>query len=200
MMLQSLKLFAGTCGDTTIFGIPTWYKYLNCTDGVPDITVSDQGSLNSIWLIGAAVVEMLMVVVGVASVAMIIYAGIKFITSQGNPEHVKQARDTVWNAIIGLGIALVASNAVSYGAGQLLGKPADQNTITTVILPFVFRLAGALAILYILIFGALRFIVSGGNPNDTKQARDSIIYGLIGVAVIVTSYMIVQFIVGRLTQ
>ncbi|MCE7936391.1 hypothetical protein DYH10_01165 [Candidatus Saccharibacteria bacterium CPR2] len=200
MTIQPFVLFAQQCADKSIFGIPTWYKYLNCTNGVPDIDATTQEGLNSVWLIGAAVLEMLMVVVGIASVAMIIYAGLKFIMSQGNPEHVKQARDTIWNAIIGLGIALIASNSVSYAANQLYGKPADQSTITAVILPFVFRLAGALAVLYIVIFGALRYIMSGGNPNDTKQARDAIIYGLIGIAVIVTAYLIVQFVVGRLTS
>lgn len=58
-------------------------------------------------------IQLLIVAVGVAAVIMIIIGGIKYIVASGDPSNVESARNTVYFALIGLVIALVAQAIVS---------------------------------------------------------------------------------------
>ena len=63
--------------------------------------------------------NILSVVVGVASVIMIILAGFKFVTSSGAPEKVSSARNTILYAVIGLVIVGLAQIIVYFVINQL---------------------------------------------------------------------------------
>lgn len=54
------------------------------------------------------------VIVGVLAVIMIIYAGFRYVTSGGNPENTKSARNTILYAIIGLVIVAFAQLIVKF--------------------------------------------------------------------------------------
>ncbi|HEX9679477.1 MAG TPA: hypothetical protein VGA08_02545 [Candidatus Saccharimonadales bacterium] len=109
--MDLLILFAAACrpGAGFSLGLPTWYQYLECTNSAPQIN-----ELNDILLIGAAIIEILIFVAGVLTVFWMIYGGIAFITSQGAPDRVAQARQTLIYAAAGLVVAVVAKGIVSY--------------------------------------------------------------------------------------
>jgi ABC-type Fe3+ transport system permease subunit len=109
---------ANTCSGyktSSFLLFPTWYEYLkpnsNCQ---PTIT-----SLNDIWLIVAAIIDILLRVAAILAVGFIIYGGIKYTTSQGSPEQTNSAKNTILNAVIGLVIAVVASVVVSFIANSI---------------------------------------------------------------------------------
>ncbi len=114
--------FAASCSNSsaisTFLKFPTWYEYLPSTtiNGVctPQVT-----SLNGIWLIVAAVIEILLRVAAIIAVIIIIIGGIQFIISQGDPNQTKKARDTIINAVIGLVISISASIVVTFVAGTI---------------------------------------------------------------------------------
>lgn len=58
-------------------------------------------------------------VVGIATVIMIIIAGFKYVTSSGDPNNVKSAKDTLLYAIVGLLIALTAQGLVVFVLNKL---------------------------------------------------------------------------------
>lgn len=58
-------------------------------------------------------------------------------------------------------------------------------------------LVGAISVV-MLIVGGIRFIFSAGNADRVKGAQNTIIYALIGLAVAILAYAIVQFIIGQL--
>lgn len=105
------------CGGGSLFSFPTWYRYLPSVDGSNPCTPQISG-LTDIWLIVAAVIDILLRVAALAAIAMIVYGGVQFITSEGQPEKTSQARNTVINAIIGLIIAISAAAVVSFIAGR----------------------------------------------------------------------------------
>jgi len=72
----------------------------------------------------------------------------------------------------------------------------DDNTIATV-LSTLFGVLGAVAFLIIVIAG-LRYMVANGDPSSTAKARNTIIYALVGLAVAVSGYAIVTFVVKGL--
>ena len=65
------------------------------------------------------VINILSVVVGIASVIMIILAGFKFVTSGGAPEKVSSARNTILYAVIGLAIVGLAQIIVFFVLNKL---------------------------------------------------------------------------------
>ena len=68
------------------------------------------------------VVEKLSFAVGVASVIMLIIGGLRFITSGGDPQTAKAARNTVLYAIIGMIVAVVAQLLVSFVLTRIGGS------------------------------------------------------------------------------
>lgn len=65
------------------------------------------------------------------------------------------------------------------------------------VLQIVFGIVGALALLFITISG-LRYIISNGDPQKIKQAKEGIIYALVGLTIALTAEAIVTFLVGHL--
>lgn len=102
----------GTCG-TNFLAFPTWYHYLGCS---ADISIS---SLNDIWLIVAAIIEILLRVSSLVAIAFIIYGGFQYLTSQGEPDKTNRARQTLMNAVIGLIIAILAAVIVNFIASSI---------------------------------------------------------------------------------
>ena len=56
---------------------------------------------------------------GAIALIIIILAGIKFITSQGNPEALTKARNTIIYAAVGLAISIGALAIVTFVVGRL---------------------------------------------------------------------------------
>ncbi len=115
--------------DKTLLGLPTWYKYLDGEeveqrDGrmvcQPRIESQDgEFPKKSILLIGAAILDILIRLAGLAAFFYLIYGGFMYLTSSGNSEQVKKAGSTLLNAAIGLAIAISATTLVNFFANRL---------------------------------------------------------------------------------
>lgn len=120
---------------TSFMGLPTWYKYLDvgpegndpCAIQGPRQTIYDsRGNIASnldvpaiAGRVALAVVEILLRVAVFAAMAFVLYGGFRYITSQGEPDATKSARQTIQNALIGMVIALLASAIVAFIAREL---------------------------------------------------------------------------------
>ncbi len=124
------------------FALPTWYKFLDghlvVTDAnnmpVPDPANPPEGAqgpfinrcvpkINDIgdtWLIVAAVVDILLRVAAFAAIIFIIIAGVRYITSKGEPDKTARALQSIIQATIGLTIAIAATAMVTFVARTLL--------------------------------------------------------------------------------
>jgi hypothetical protein len=60
------------------------------------------------------IVNILFYIIGVLSVIVIIFGGIRYVTSTGDSSRVKAAKDTVTYAVIGLIVALLAYAIVNF--------------------------------------------------------------------------------------
>lgn len=119
-MLPIFTQFAAACTQSSpgFLDFPTWYKYLpnetvagKCS---PIIDISDASSIGKIIL---AVVEILLRIGGLVAVGFVIYGGIQYILSQGDPQKAVSARHAVINALVGMVIAAMSTFIV-----QLIGK------------------------------------------------------------------------------
>lgn len=71
---------------------------------------------------------------------------------------------------------------------------ADERTSDSV-MNGVFMAAGAVAVLFILV-SAIRYIISQGDAGKVAQAKDGILYGLVGLVVIALAFTIVQIVIN----
>jgi cytochrome bd-type quinol oxidase subunit 2 len=79
-----------------------------CTGGSGD---TDDNDLNDTI---QTIINVMLFIVGVLSVIMIIWSGIRYVSSRGNTEAVKNAKDTLMYSIIGLVVAIIAFAIVNW--------------------------------------------------------------------------------------
>ncbi len=78
-----------------------------------------------------------------------------------------------------------------------LPKPsADTDTVSKVI-GIVLNISGAIAVLMVTIAG-FKYAMSMGHPDATKKAKDTILYALIGLAVVLFAKVIVGFVFNNI--
>jgi hypothetical protein len=97
------------------------------------------------------------------------------------------ARDEVCR---GVGLAAGGSADCTPGNG-----PSVDSAIATVvnILSFI---VGVVAIIMIII-GGLKYITSGGDSNNISSAKNTILYAIIGLVIVVLAQVIVKFVITK---
>lgn len=114
-----IKLFGVMhCSGGSFLGFPTWYKYLPGHIDDNGTCSPELGSLSNVWLVVAALIEIMLRVAALLAVGLVIYGGISYMTSQGEPDKTAKARGTIINALVGLVIAVIAATTVGFIAGR----------------------------------------------------------------------------------
>lgn len=67
----------------------------------------------------AQVIQIVLAVLGAVGVLMLVVAGLRFVTGQGNPQEVAKARNTIIYVAIGLIIIATAEGIVAFTLGNL---------------------------------------------------------------------------------
>ena len=119
---QAIKLFAntGTCQpeQSNILTFPNWYRNLKCEDGGAGGVVFQ--SINDMWIVLANVLDISIRIAVLLALIFIIYGGIRYIMSRGEPENIQTAKKIITNSVIGLVIAVLAATIVGFIAGSFL--------------------------------------------------------------------------------
>jgi len=101
-----------------------------------------------------------------------------------------------------LGLALTSSPSVLAQGGSDVGSPrlpnplggnADLMTVLLRVMQVALALVDIFA-LFMFILGGFEFLISAGNPNMIKRAKDTLVWATIGIVVITLSYSILKFI------
>jgi hypothetical protein len=206
----NLFIFACTPPQKTFFFLPSWWEYLDGKQDalgkcVPNLNILHQPS--NLWLVGLAVLDILLRLAGFIAVVSIIIAGVELIRTEGNTEKATNARQRIFNSLIGLAIAAGATALVVFvgntvgGTGSGLPHVAvsgkhGQDTLNNV-LNALFAIIGAVAVLFIILAG-VRMVASGDNPTKVSEAKRQILYAALGLLVVATAGTIVNFVLGRL--
>ena len=96
-------------------------------------------------------------------------------------------QDTVCNQVSSLDNSCKTKDDKLFGANGLIPRIINIATF----------IAGSVAVIIIVIAG-LMYVLSGGNPENTRRAKDAIIYAVIGLVVAIAARIIVYFIIGRI--
>ena len=79
-----------------------------------------------------------------------------------------------------------------------LGTRDIRETIASLINQAI-ALLGVIALVVIL-FGGFRWMIAGGDQEKVKKAKDTLISGVIGLIIILTSYSLANFVVNSLLK
>ncbi len=115
VVMSTATNFAATCqsGSAIFLGLRTWDACLeHSSGGAPAIT-----ALSDIWLIALVLIEDAIILGAYIAAGFVIWGGIQFIKSQGDPSQINQSKQTIFNALIGLSLALVSVAIVNFIAG-----------------------------------------------------------------------------------
>lgn len=106
----------GACsgGVAAFLSLKSWDACLTKANGSPQIT-----RLTDVWLILLPLLEDAIKVAGYAAAGFIIWGGIKYIKSQGDPGQINEARQIIYNALFGLLLAMISVAIVNFVAGAL---------------------------------------------------------------------------------
>lgn len=90
-------------------------------------------------------------------------------------------------------------NNVTSGSSVCKSQGADNPVNKTLgsLVTLISFIAGSVAVL-IIIWAGFQFIIGNGDPAKIAKARQTILYAVIGLVVIISSNLIVQFVVSKL--
>jgi hypothetical protein len=200
--------FAMDCTPHKFFGLPTWYEYLpkpqppNCEisfDAKSDLT-------KNIILVALAILKILLILAGIIAVFMVVMGGFKYVTSQGEPEKVGGAKNTLLNAVVGAMIAILATQVVGYIAFRFGANNTDDyglpkletQGVIGIVMSVFYTIIGAVSV-FMIVYAGFKFIIAGGDPQKVATARKTIYYAIVGVAVAIFASALTSFVLGKLT-
>lgn len=206
LALTKISLFAVCSAQDLFLFLPPWYKYLLSAGKMDAGTCSINPYFHfpgDIWLVGLAVLDMLLRLAGFLAVISIIFGGVSYMTAAGSADKVTSARKRIVNSMVGLFIALTATGLVAFIGSRIGGNStstiplpqtaANQGTLDT-LFSILYVTIGAIAVLLIVIAG-FRYVLSQGDPTKVADAKRMIIYTLAGVVVIALATTIVKYVV-----
>jgi len=85
------------------------------------------------------IVNILSIIAGIIAVIFIIIGGIKYITSSGEANNIKAAKDTIMYAIVGLIVVALAQVIVRFVLNKVTESPATTSTTSTTPNQFVYN-------------------------------------------------------------
>ncbi len=114
-------------------------------------------------------------------------------------------------SLVAVFVATVGMSLISQSASALTlmdvfsgpyrgeGQPASLFDGSTAIVPRVINLmlfiVGVLAI-FMMIYGGIRYVLSGGDNGKVKDAKNTILYAIVGLIVAILGYAIVNWVVS----
>ncbi len=135
------------------------------------------------------------------AVLMLIWAGFRFVTAQGNPEAIKKAKSNFIWTIGGVTLVLAANLLVSFvtdflSGGNMVSEALDRvkNTLNLLI-----GLLFTLVTVYFF-WGIAEFVKASGvgNEEGIKKGKRHMVWGILGMAIMGAAWGIVEIIVDYL--
>lgn len=181
----------------TFLGMPSWDCHL------PKDWSGDNLKKN-VWIIAGNIADAIVKIATYIAVGFVIYGGYLYIFSSGDPAKASSGKKTLSRALIGLAIVGLANIIVGSAGIAILGSNGTFNNLDCTIenascptperlvnnmLNWIIGIAGVIAAIYVVI-GGIGYITSAGDPNKLQKSKTTIVYSLIGLAIVGLSLII----------
>ena len=91
----------------------------------------------------------------------------------------------------------LTGGASEAGNGNGLAKDADLPSVVTTVINIILYAVGVIAVV-MMIFGGFQYITSSGDTAKVTKAKNTILYGIIGLVVAILAYAIVNFVITNI--
>ncbi|MDO4398976.1 MAG: pilin [Candidatus Saccharibacteria bacterium] len=87
-----------------------------------------------------------------------------------------------------------------FAIGTELKDVTEDNTLEQDVKTILSTIIGVLGFVcvVVMIIGGVNYMTSSGDAGKVKKAKDTILYGLIGLIVCVLAFALVQFVIGTI--
>ncbi len=96
------------------------------------------------------------------------------------------------------GLGNLRQSVPDYNNNNIVGQNEDVVSLIGRIIRYALYLVGAIAVLFVL-YGGFLYLTAGGAEDQAKKGRQTIEYALIGIAIVILSYVIVNVVVNFIT-
>lgn len=190
--------------STPVFADCRYFLGMTSWDCGFNKTPTTQAELeNGIWIIASNIFIDITIAASYLVLGFIIYGGYLYIFSGGDTGKVASGKKTLTNAFIGLGITLLANVILSSIRIAIIGNKGmlncaeascvEDTALVGNLLGWVLGITGVVAFAFVVI-GGIGYITSAGDPNKVQKSRKTLIYALIGLAIVGLSSVISAFV------
>ena len=189
--------------------------YAECRESFAGLTpwdcdLQEWGNENNlkmnIWIIVTNVSNDLVIVAAFLVLGYTIYGGYLYMMSSGDAGKTASGKKTLTHAFIGLAIvmsakvivnsihiALLGSSGAFSGTCVSEGSCIDPGVLITNTIQWVIGVAGIVSVIFIVV-GAVNYIMASGDASKLQKAKNTIMYALIGLAIVGLAEIITAFI------
>lgn len=186
----------------TSLGIVVMQSAYSFVNVLYDKNVNGQTALDFSDMILYPFIHLLQVLASFAFLAMAFFAFYKIVTAGGDEERVKWGKRTIIYAILGFLLIKLPETLIQVVYGKVnncflickIEDPKISGTITvfTKIINYINGFLGLVIVILVLYAGFL-VLTSGGDDEKMKKAKNIVKYIVIGVLLLVTSYILFRF-------
>lgn len=175
-------------------------------------SIHDQNSLKSnIWIIAGNIATDIAVIATYLIIGYVIYGGYLYTFSGGDPNKIATGKKAILHAFIGLAITMSANVIISsirialVGSSGNIGDCASKggcvkpDDLVFNLVNWVTAIAGIVSVVF-LVYGGIQYVTSSGDPNKVKRAKDTILYSLIGLAIVALAITITAFVSNAIRE
>ena len=185
------------CAQNTVLGLQPW----DCNLG--DNWQGDNNIIKNVWIIVANVSNDLAVIATYLVLGYVIYGGYLYMFASGDSTKTANGKKTLTRAFIGLAIVMTAKIIINTLHIALLGSSGtfDGNTsanpaeLIENLIGWTISVAGLVAAIFVVV-GAVGYITSSGDPQKLQKAKNTIIYALIGLAIVGLAQIVTGIIIN----
>lgn len=100
---------------------------------------------------------------------------------------------------MGIYYTLISIAGTPLGSTSDLGIPRQELNAVSLssMLNAVYFVAGIVAVIVIIIAG-INYAASGGDASKVSKAKNMLIYSIVGIVVVMSAFVITNFVIGRL--
>lgn len=127
------------------------------------------------------------------AVAFVMYGGFLYMTSSGDPGQAAKGKKVLTNAVIGIIITRIADLIMKTirDLGNIANGTSAAGVAKDIANEFLFW-GGAICVIMIL-WGGLQYTMSTGDPGKATKAKNTIVYAVIGLVIMILAGAIVNF-------
>lgn len=198
--INNLPANYGSC-DPSFLGLVPWH--CNVKLSLDDNSDSEEDLTNNVIAIAGNVFTDITIIAAYLVLGYIIYGGYLYMFSSGDPSKAANGKKTLTHAFIGLAIVILSSVILNTIRLIFIGNNnfadcatsgcTSSTTLITNLIQWAIGVAGAVASIFVVI-GGVGYVTSSGDASKLQKAKQTILFALIGLAIVGLAEVIVAFV------